>query len=141
PAAGHTISTTRITIPPNTTTRLERVDIGRIQPEHAHLSLVFMTTLIQSVTGSLIFALIFRGAQPMPLTILLFITIIALNISVFHLGRPAYAWRALKMWRRSWLSREVLLFGLFFLAIATLTFATWLLSPSVAAILHSSLLQ
>ena len=126
PAAGHTISTTRITLPPNTTTKLERVDIGRIQPEHAHLSLVFMTTLIQSVTGSLIFALLFRAAQPMLLTILLFITSIALNISVFHLGRPAYAWRALKMWRRSWLSREVLLFGFFFVAITTVTIATWM---------------
>src|SRR5665213_1125292 len=124
PAAGHTISTTRITLPPNTTTKLERVDIGRIQPEHAHLSLVFMTTLIQSVTGSLIFALLFHAVQPMLLTILLVITSIALNISVFHLGRPAYAWRALKMWRRSWLSREVLLFGLFFGAIATFTIAS-----------------
>ena len=141
PAAGHTISTTRITLPPKTTAKLERVDIGRIQPEHAHLSLVFMTTLIQSVTGSLIFALFFSAAQPMLLTILLVITSIALNISVFHLGRPAYAWRALKMWRRSWLSREVLLFGLFFGAIATFTFTTWLLTPSIAAILHSSLLQ
>src|SRR5439155_8624488 len=27
--------------------------------------------------------------------------------------RPIYAYRALKMWRRSWLSREVLLFTLF----------------------------
>ena len=126
PAAGHTISTTRITLPPNSVTKLERVDIGRIQPEHPHLSLVFMTTLIQSVTGSLIFSLLFHAAQPMLLTILLFITSIALNISVFHLGRPAYAWRALKMWRRSWLSREVLLFGLFFVGIATFTGAAWL---------------
>jgi DMSO reductase anchor subunit len=30
------------------------------------------------------------------------------------------------MWRRSWLSREVLLFGLFFVALITLTSATWL---------------
>jgi DMSO reductase iron-sulfur subunit len=141
PAAGHTISTTRITLPPNTAAQLERVDIGRIQPEHAHLSLVFMTTLIQSVTGSLLFALLLRAAQPMLLTLLLTITSVALNISVFHLGRPAYAWRALKMWRQSWLSREVLLFGLFFGAIATFTFTTWMLTPSIAIILHSSLLQ
>jgi hypothetical protein len=43
-----------------------------------------------------------------------------------HLGRPAYAWRVLKMWRRSWLSREVLLFGLFFCALTVLTAASWL---------------
>jgi formate dehydrogenase iron-sulfur subunit len=114
PAAGHTISTTRITLPPGTATKLERVDAGRIAPEHAHLSLVFMTTLMQAVTGSLLFALLFHAAQPAPLIALLGIAAVALNISVFHLGRPAYAWRALKMWRRSWLSREVLLFGLFF---------------------------
>jgi DMSO reductase anchor subunit len=38
---------------------------------------------------------------------------LALNAATLHLGRPAYAYRALRMWRRSWLSREVLLFALF----------------------------
>ena len=91
---------------------LERVDTGRIAPEHAHLSLVFMTTLMQAVTGSLLVALVLPcGAMPLRAYIAVCITAVALNISVFHLGRPAYAWRALKMWRRSWLSREVLLFG------------------------------
>jgi DMSO reductase anchor subunit len=80
-----------------------------------------MTTLMQAVTGSLIVALLFHAARPMLLVALLGITAVALNISVFHLGRPAYAWRALKMWRRSWLSREVLLFGLFFVALAAFT--------------------
>lgn len=124
PSAGHTISTTRITLPPNTSTKLERVDAGRIQLEHAHSPLIFMTTLIQAVTGSLIFALFLGAAKPMLLIALFAIAAVALNISVFHLGRPAYAWRALKMWRRSWLSREVLLFGVFFTALAILTAAT-----------------
>ena len=105
PAAGYTISTTRITLPPDTTAKLERVDTGRIRPEHAHLSLVFMTTLMQAVAGSLVFALLCHAAQSMFLAVLLAITSVALNISVFHLGRPAYAWRAVKMWKRSWLSR------------------------------------
>ena len=38
---------------------------------------------------------------------------LALGASTMHLGRPVFAYRALKMWRRSWLSREVLLFGAF----------------------------
>jgi formate dehydrogenase iron-sulfur subunit len=38
---------------------------------------------------------------------------LALSASTLHLGRPIHAYRALKMWRRSWLSREVLLFGAF----------------------------
>jgi formate dehydrogenase iron-sulfur subunit len=125
PAAGQTLSTTRITLPKNTSVVLERVDTDRIRPEHAHLSLVLMTVLMQMVIGSLFGALLFHAAGKGVLTILLFATSIALNISVFHLGRPAYAWRALKMWRRSWLSREVLLFGLFSGALALATATSW----------------
>jgi formate dehydrogenase iron-sulfur subunit len=143
PAAGLTISTTRITIPPNCATKLERVDVGRIRPEHAHSSLVFMTTLIQAVTGSLIFSLVCNAAQPPLLMMLLFVTATALTISIFHLGRPAYAWRALKMWRRSWLSREVLCFGLFFASLTVFTIASWLMTlPSaLTTTIHASWLQ
>jgi DMSO reductase anchor subunit len=38
---------------------------------------------------------------------------LALGASTMHLGRPIYAYRALKMWKRSWLSREVLMFSCF----------------------------
>ena len=38
---------------------------------------------------------------------------LALNASTLHLGRPMHAYRAMRMWRRSWLSREVLLFTSF----------------------------
>jgi DMSO reductase anchor subunit len=38
---------------------------------------------------------------------------LALSASTLHLGRPAFAYRALRMWKRSWLSREVLLFSAF----------------------------
>ena len=143
PAAGLTISTTRITLPPNSDAKLERVDSGRIRPEHAHPSLVFMTTLIQAVTGSLIFLLLHGAAQPLQLAILLFVTMVALNISVFHLGRPAYAWRALKMWRRSWLSREVLCFALFFGALAAFTSVSWIMAlpPALTAAMHMAWLQ
>src|SRR5438128_1548808 len=43
----------------------------------------------------------------------LLVGVFALGASTLHLGRPIYAYRALKMWRRSWLSREVLLFAAF----------------------------
>ena len=38
---------------------------------------------------------------------------VSLAASTLHLGRPIYAWRALKGLRRSWLSREVLTLSLF----------------------------
>jgi formate dehydrogenase iron-sulfur subunit len=126
PSAGQNISTTRITLPENSVATLERVDIETLRPEHAHWSLVWMTSLIQLSAGTLAAALLSHLCDPIALTLILTLTIFTLNISVFHLGRPAYAWRALKMWRRSWLSREVLLFGLFFTALTTLTAATWL---------------
>lgn len=121
PAAGHTISTTRISLPTSGATQLERVDIGHIQPEHAHLSLVFMTTLMQAVSGAFIFELIDRSFTAITLLALLLIASVALSVSAMHLGRPAYAWRALKMWRRSWISREVLLYSLFYGGLGVLT--------------------
>jgi DMSO reductase iron-sulfur subunit len=127
PSAGHTISTTRITLPEiATTATLERVDIETLRPEHPHWSLVWMTTLIQLSAGTLSTALLSHHAGPIALTLILALTIFTLNISFLHLGRPAYALRALKMWRRSWLSREVLLFALFFVSLTALTIATWL---------------
>ncbi|MDP9038605.1 MAG: dimethyl sulfoxide reductase anchor subunit [Acidobacteriota bacterium] len=126
PAAVHTLSTTRITLPDLSTTSLERVDIDTLRPEHPHWSLVWMTSLIQLGAGALTVTLLEGRATPVALTALLALTAFTLNISVLHLGRPAYAWRALKAWRRSWLSREVLLFGLFSSALAGLTASSWL---------------
>ena len=126
PNAGVTISTTRITLPENAQATLERVDIETIRPEHPHWSLVWMTSLIQLSAGTLVAALLSHHDGPIALTLILALTAFTLNISVLHLGRPAYAWRALKMWRRSWLSREVLLFGLFFTTIFALTAVSWL---------------
>lgn len=126
PNAGHTISTTRITLPENSVATLERVDIETLRTEHPHWSLVWMTSLIQLSAGTLSVALLSRHSGPVALTIILLLTAFTLNISVLHLGRPAYAWRALKMWRRSWLSREVLLFGAFFASLTLLTAASWL---------------
>jgi DMSO reductase iron-sulfur subunit len=126
PNAGHTLSTTRITLPERSTVTLDRVDIETLRPEHAHWSLVWLTALIQLSVGSLFVTVVSSSANCIVLTLIFALTAVALNISVFHLGRPAYAWRALKMWRRSWLSREVLLFGLFFLSLTSLSLASWL---------------
>src|SRR5260370_12660575 len=38
---------------------------------------------------------------------------VSLGASTLHLGRPIYAWRALRGLRRSWLSREVLSLSIF----------------------------
>ncbi|HEX6382077.1 MAG TPA: DmsC/YnfH family molybdoenzyme membrane anchor subunit, partial [Acidimicrobiia bacterium] len=38
---------------------------------------------------------------------------VAMAVSLLHLGRPLYGWKALRNLRRSWLSREVALFGVY----------------------------
>ena len=113
PAAEQTISTTRITLPNDLGVALGRVDDATIRPEHAHLPLVYMTTLMQAVSGALWVLLFWQGLDAVRLAALMGITSVALTLSTLHLGRPAYAYRALKMWRRSWLSREVVLFTMF----------------------------
>ncbi len=125
PPAGQTISTTRLTLPENSTAWLNRVDNCMVPLEHAHPSLVLMTTTMQATFGALA-VLVVRGAlDTLHITLLVLLTAFALNVSVFHLGRPAYAWRAMKMWRRSWLSREVVCFSLFFASIALCAAASW----------------
>lgn len=125
PPAEQTISTTRITLPKTAVSELARVDTSQIPLEHAHGSLVLMTSAMQAAFGLLCFLLFDHNLTPASLAFLLLVTIVAINISVFHLGRPAYAWRALKMWRRSWLSREVLCFTLFLCTLSACTAAAW----------------
>jgi DMSO reductase anchor subunit len=58
---------------------------------------------------------------------------VALSASTLHLGRPAHAYRALKMWKRSWLSREVLMFSLFSSVAALYAGTLWFRLPGSAA--------
>ena len=134
PPAGQTISTTRLTLPEDSRAWLERVDNGRVPLEHAHPSLILTTTAMQATFGTLAVLVLGHALDTVSLTLMAGITAVALHASLFHLGRPAYAWRALKMWHRSWLSREVLCFGLFFGAIGMCTLASWAGTLRFAAI-------
>jgi DMSO reductase anchor subunit len=51
--------------------------------------------------------------RPGGLAAALLATTVGLLSATAHLGRPRKAWRAFLGWRRSWLSREILLFGMF----------------------------
>lgn len=62
------------------------------------------------------------GGPAMPAPALVAAGVLAMGVSLLHLGRPLRAWRAGLNWRRSWLSREVLAFSAFLgLAVAALT--------------------
>ncbi len=89
-------------------------DSQGLQLQPAHAPLVLMLVLTQLGAGG--FALLpFAGAGARPLAALLACaaTTLGLTISLFHLGRPSKAWRAFLGLRRSWLSREIVVFGCF----------------------------
>ncbi|MBI3313028.1 MAG: dimethyl sulfoxide reductase anchor subunit [Candidatus Omnitrophica bacterium] len=124
--SGLTISTTRITLPENAPENLLRANRHRIEPEKPHTSLIFMTVLTQLAVGGfmtlwlaeffsnwLSFLKPLHDFLPYGAAGMLVVTGLALFAAVFHLGRPLYAYKALRMWKRSWLSREVLLFAIF----------------------------
>jgi DMSO reductase anchor subunit len=99
-------------LPPNA----KPVELVHLKPGDPHWPLVVMTVFTQLSVGAFaaIWALQLAGAVTglgtAALTSLA-VAMLALAASTLHLGRPIYAYRALKMWRRSWLSREVALFA------------------------------
>jgi formate dehydrogenase iron-sulfur subunit len=118
PSADDSLSTTRITLPKNLPPDTRKVDLNRVKPEHPHWPLVVMTVLTQLSVGAFatIWLLQMLGQQArlnIAALVSLMVGCLALGASTMHLGRPIHAYRALKMWKRSWLSREVLLFGCF----------------------------
>jgi formate dehydrogenase iron-sulfur subunit len=117
PVADGSLSTTRVTVSelaPNAKPH----DITHVVPADPHWPLVVMTVLTQLSVGA--FAAIWllqllTGTTRLGVAAIssLMVGGLALSASTLHLGRPAFAYRALRMWKRSWLSREVLLFSLF----------------------------
>jgi Fe-S-cluster-containing dehydrogenase component/DMSO reductase anchor subunit len=92
---------------------------ARLQP--AHWPLVWMLVLTQLGAGAFAAIIAVPAASVLPLAVLgLTATLLGTGASVLHLGRPLKAWRSFLGLGRSWLSREIVVFGLFTtLAIAT----------------------
>ncbi len=91
---------------------------------HGHLALVVMLVLTQMSVGAfLVEQALLRfvptidsgsfNAHIVHRAAALLLGLIGLGAAVFHLGRPRYAYRAALGWRSSWLSREIIGFGLF----------------------------
>lgn len=126
------IPSTKITLPVGMDmAQFQKVDQPYVRPEHPHTPLIWMTVLTQLATGSFLFTFLFdlmryagfSGADAPAMSWLspavAAIALLSLGASTLHLGRPLFAYRAWKMWRTSWLSREVIALSLFaFIAIA-----------------------
>jgi DMSO reductase anchor subunit len=134
PSANDTISTTRITLPGELGPELQKADHTRVRPDHPHWPLVFMLTLTQLSVGAFAGLALLDAARPLAAVASLLVACLALGASTLHLGRPIHAYRAIKMWRRSWLSREVLLFTLFAGSASAFAAATLFGLPRLAGI-------
>lgn len=93
-------------------------DYHEVRPEHAHWSLVFMLVLTQLSVGAFLVEQVLTHAVGSGLGTVqtaggLVFGLLALGTSVAHLGRPRYAFRAIGGLKHSWLSREILVFGIF----------------------------
>ena len=112
----------------------EPADAHALRLEHAHWPLIIMLLFSQMAAGIFLTAggdgsrwrrsVSVLGAAP--LATVAFLTLNAgLAASVFHLGRPLGAWRFFLGLRTSWMSREILAFGLFAGAAFVATALCW----------------
>ncbi len=103
----------------------------------AQYSLVVFTLFIQATVGAfwvlLVSDFLKRKAPDkvqdaftrIGTAILIPMTAVGLIFSTTHLGRPIYAWRALRHFETSWMSREIWATGAFFGLIAIYTYLWW----------------
>jgi DMSO reductase iron-sulfur subunit len=139
PSADDSISSTRITLPEGMPPNAGKVDSYRLRPQDPHWPLVVMTILTQLSAGAFMVIWLLQllsgsGRLGVAAVASLAAGFLALGGSTLHLGRPAHAYRALRMWRRSWLSREVLMFALFSLVAGLYAGGLWWQLPGAAAL-------
>ena len=138
PDPSYTQPTTRYITTRELPDSLVAADAATLRPQPPHWPLVIMLTLLPAAVGCALSAAVltaapaefvtyyvtnlsaaFAGAAPANVTY--YVTLAAsllgatgLAASVFHLGQPLRAWRSFLGWRRSWLSREAMVFGAWF---------------------------
>ena len=136
---------------PTTTYRTSRVlprnlipaDYHAVRPGQAHWPLIVMLVLTQLSVGAFLVERLLELIAPGALAAgigwihsagALLFGLLALAVSVLHLGRPRYAYRAVIGLRHSWLSREILAFGAFATLAVGYAAWSWLASPFSGAI-------
>ena len=97
-------------------------DYRSVNSQHPHWPLIIMLVLTQLSVGAFAVGMwletklsadVLGRFQPIQAVLGLVFGLVALAASTMHLGRPQYAFRAVVGLRHSWLSREIVAFGLF----------------------------
>ena len=119
PPSDITLSTTWISVPAHAPAEMVAANAHRVRPEKPHWPLIFLTLLTQLSLGTLAATVLLHlaGAGSGPSAgatrAACVAGAVALGASLFHLGRPERALKALRNLKTSWLSREVALFSAF----------------------------
>ncbi|HET6424485.1 MAG TPA: DmsC/YnfH family molybdoenzyme membrane anchor subunit, partial [Planctomycetaceae bacterium] len=128
PASRFTLPTTRYSTERVAASMLRAGDEEDVVPEHNHVPLMAMLVLSQIAVGLMLAAIFSESSVRLGLVIAGFVLgLLAIVAATSHLGRPWLAYRAVLGWRTSWLSREIIAFGVFqamcSAAVAVTTFA------------------
>lgn len=134
PPPDYTLPTTRYISGREWPRDVEAADQNSLKPQPAHLSLILMLVVTQLSVGAFCIETFLRLNYPQNLMTQLSpfhsfaafgLGLLALVASTFHLGRPFQAWRSFIGLRTSWLSREILAFGLFAFLATLQALAFW----------------
>lgn len=150
PSPGITVPTTVYDTERAVPRNLLPVDFYALRPAQDHAPLVAMLVLTQLAVGGFVVEPLLDlvadaqlgAARTLHVAVSLLIGLTGIHVSLLHLGRPLYAFRAVIGLRRSWLSREILAFGAFAGVSTSYAAALWFgmgdrfpwLGPMVAAI-------
>ncbi len=141
PEPGYTLPTTVYKTARALPRNLLPADHYAVSAGHGHAALVVMLILTQMsvgtfVTDQVIDAMVdgalLDSIRPMRVIVALLVGVLGMVAAVGHLGRPLYAFRAMIGLRTSWMSREILAFGLFAGLAAAYGAEAWLRLRGVA---------
>jgi formate dehydrogenase iron-sulfur subunit len=110
PDSNYTLPATRYLSNRKLPANLRAGNHAQVTPAASHLPLVFILVLSQLSVGASVAAVLAEPARWLAL-IAAISGILGFAIAPLHLGRPLKAWRAFLGWRKSWFSREVIIFG------------------------------
>lgn len=120
PEPGYTLPTTVYKTSGRLPANLLPTDYYAARPQHAHWPLIVMLVLTQASVGAMVADQALAAAtgsvgfvDEVHRAAAFLLGLLGLVASIFHLGRPQFAYRAWIGLRTSWLSREILGFGLF----------------------------
>lgn len=114
PEPSYTRPTTRYVTKRTLPFNLRPADAVALRLQPAHWPLVALLTLMAMAVGCSMVDKIFAPATPALAVAGWFAGAVGLAFSVLHLGQPTRAWRIFLGLRKSWLSREAVIFGAWF---------------------------